>query len=322
MRRTLLALLCCLAAWTGSAQTPMHIFDGTPADSVVFDFAPGMPLVGSARYRLDTTGRGIWQWAATSKSPFGTAGAPVRGLVTDSSLPYPVRAGGAVILALRPMRYNTIVTFRHRYETAPGRDGGIVELSNDTGRTWHDVYSACQDSGTSYSVDGLALDSFYRITDTLKDGTAAFSGTSGGWRTSRIQLGVAIPIKATVNRCNFLRDSMLIRFRFQSDSIPESLAGWMISRIVVENDLYWGGIDAAGVPELTVFPNPTHDGHVTLPARRDAARLRLRVLDGLGRERLQLPYRTQLDLGALPKGLYWLQADGPAGRSTAKLLLD
>lgn len=72
-----------------------------------------------------------------------------------------------------------------------------------------------------------------------------------------------------------------------------------------------------------VFPNPARrQATVQLPG----AGYRLRVCDLLGRPVLSLPPATGpavvLDLVPLCPGTYFVQADGPAGLATRKLLVE
>ncbi len=94
--------------------------------------------------------------------------------------------------------------------------------------------------------------------------------------------------------------------------------------LVLENRTY---VAAATRPAadfaFSVFPNPARrQATVQLPV----AGCRLRVSDLLGRVVLRLPptagLEAVLDLAALRPGTYFVQAEGPAGQATRKLLVE
>jgi len=94
--------------------------------------------------------------------------------------------------------------------------------------------------------------------------------------------------------------------------------------LVLENRAYVATATQAAPagPALAVFPNPAHrQATVQLPA----AATRLQLTDLLGRPVLTMQPASPavtLDFGSLQPGTYLLQADGPAGRATRKLVVE
>ncbi|UOQ98314.1 PQQ-dependent sugar dehydrogenase [Hymenobacter sp. 5317J-9] len=92
--------------------------------------------------------------------------------------------------------------------------------------------------------------------------------------------------------------------------------------LVLENRSFVSGTRAAAGFSFDVYPNPaSRTATVRLPA---GARLTT-VRDVLGRAVITVPVGTPavtLDLRALPAGTYLVEADGPAGRATRKLVVE
>ena len=101
----------------------------------------------------------------------------------------------------------TMLSFYHRYQTEKKFDGGVIEISTDTGKTWASL------------SDKMVLNPYNDVID-VSSGTSladknAFTGTSDGF------------IKTIVNLGSFSGKNILIRFRFVTD---EGTAddGWYI----------------------------------------------------------------------------------------------
>ncbi len=306
------------------------VLDGMPGDSVVFNFAAGDSLTqynnwGSIRAMIDTTGARLWQVGGTVKTGFLNGGNAVRGIMTDTAVTYPI--GQDDYFVLRDLNgFNPILTFDHRYETTAGKDGGCVELSNDSGATWKSIFQLCNDTNTNNNPtwgESVLTDSFYTRHDTLANGIPVFSGSSNGYIRSRLQLFYALPLKTTQAPCNFWNMDIWVRFRFMSDSTADTLAGWNIRRILLEYDR-WEGVTNTSLPaHLSFSPNPTTgllrlaDDFPLTPGQR------YQVRDVLGRVVLRegKPERT-LDLGGLPKGLYFVQVQGRNGIAVGRVVLE
>lgn len=287
-----------------SAAQPLgRVYDGIPMDSAVISFsdtaAAIMPTTFSVT--LDTSHTTLWRMGTTSKSFFnqGISGRP--GIMTDTMAPYPLNANEWFSLKLTiPQGYlnNPIIGFTHKYQTAARQDGGVVEYSFDS-LNWNNVVGGC--------YVNTVTDSFYKDADTLRNGSAAFSGT-GGWKTSRFQFFQGIPIKTTA-RCS-IQFPVWVRFRFVSDTTTDSLAGWIIRSIKIERDHYSGDVaDARRLPHLNVYPNPSANGIFNWPALEGAEDYTLRLTNALGQLSYQSPYMRKTDLSMLPAGLYYYRVD-------------
>lgn len=303
------------------------VYDGLAGDSVVFKFEPGDSLrQGRYNQSIDTTGCTLWQIGSTVKPGFSSPNGAVRGIMTDTLNDY--RANGDdyfVLKGLSKGSLNPILTFEHRYETRPGHAGGCVELSNDSGATWKSIFQLCNDTNTNNNPNfyqSIITDSFYTRHDTLLNGIPAFSGNSNGYIRSRLQLFWGFPIKTLQAPCNFLRMNIWVRFRFISDFTADTLAGWNIRRIVLENDQYIGVEDVPyAASKLFFSPNPSATGIFYL---NDSFSLtneqRYEVRNALGTVVFSGKPERSFDLSHLPKGLYWIRLWGKEGNAVGKVL--
>lgn len=116
-----------------------------------------------------------------------------------------------------PLLIDSIATlsFWHYFETQPGFDGGVVEISTDAGTTWQDLGSYITKNGYNSSFDpsvGLPMAN-----------RPGFSGSSGG-----------IFIQTVVSLTEFTGLTVQIRFRFASDGQTAG-EGWYIDDILLQN---------------------------------------------------------------------------------------
>lgn len=294
-------LSCAFFCTTAHAQ----IWDGNPQDSTIITFSSTTNFTDNTLPMIDTSGMGLWQIGRTGKAVFQAGNPDSAGIVTDTSNPYPINANSSFAFRLNTVHLNPIVTFRHKYETTAGKDGCIVEYSNDSGATWINVKGGCNVDGGGFQ--GIHTANFYTVNDTLESGDTAFSGNSSGWRTSRIQFFHALPIKTTGGPCTSPGIGKWLRFRFVSDGNAESLGGWMIDQLVLEEDHYSGSVfdPRSNHASLHIFPNPASDGSFRFPVLDRQQLLNLRLYDAQGRLLFQERYQNQVQLTAYPKGLYY-----------------
>ncbi|MCX6315524.1 MAG: immune inhibitor A, partial [Sphingobacteriales bacterium] len=100
------------------------------------------------------------------------------------------------------------LTFWHNYNTESGWDGGVVEISTNGGGTWVDLGPRMTINGYNNSVGG---------TNPIA-GRSAFSGNSGGW------------IQTTVDLTPYANTTAQFRFRMTSDD-NTAATGWYVDDI-------------------------------------------------------------------------------------------
>jgi hypothetical protein len=117
-------------------------------------------------------------------------------------------------------------------------------------------------------------------------------------------------------------DSFFVRFRFVSDSVPDSMAGWFIDSIRVK--IHPGGIgavsDVSAYNQLAVSPNPSFSGIFTFPVLQQQEQLTITVTDVLGRVVLSKHYTQHVDLSNQPVGMYFYYVTDVRHYYTGKLM--
>ncbi|HYF65691.1 MAG TPA: hypothetical protein VD886_22875 [Herpetosiphonaceae bacterium] len=120
--------------------------------------------------------------------------------------------------------------FAHQYNLEAGYDGGVVELSDD-GVVWFDLGLDMVANGYNMIIDPQAT--------TLLAGAPAFSGASGGWLTTEVDLSA------------YAGKTVKIRF-FQADDVGDAVEGWWVDDIEIKKVRAWVPI-ATSAPGATAF---------------------------------------------------------------------
>jgi len=302
--RSLLLLLCFfIAAFSATAQTPFFYGDG-PFDSFTVRFN-----TDTTHIIPDAAATPLWQRAHNHKVFFGSDTTTVK-MMTDTLNPYPVHANNYFVVRI-PNRGNPVVTFWHRYQTDSAKDGGIVEYSGDRGLHWFNVKDSCNIDGVDHFW-GILTDGFYKLSDTLRSGGAAFSGQCDTTRISAFEFATGPGVKSTAgHNCYFFgTDTFYVRFRFVSDSVSDTLAGWAIDSVKVVYYMSGGSVHTVNDNLLQPFPNPSSTGIFNFPTVPDAANLRIEIVDPLGRKVYTQPYTGKLDISHLQRGIYCCRITG------------
>lgn len=104
------------------------------------------------------------------------------------------------------------LSFWHKFNTEAGYDGGIVEISTDTGKTWLDAGPDMYQNGYNSVVDD--------VTETRR----GFSGSSSNQF-----------IETKVSLANYRNKTVKIRFRFVTD-VGTGGDGWYVDDIILKNE--------------------------------------------------------------------------------------
>jgi hypothetical protein len=259
-----------------------------------------------SNYVPDTSLHPLWQIGVSHKPFFATGSGGTLAIMTDTLHNYPRNANNWFVLKI-PLRFNTIIDFWHKYQTDSMHAGGIVEFSTDSGSTWQNIKGACNADSIMFGV-GIRTTNFYTFNDTILTGEPAFTGTSAGLQYSRFQFFNGLPISPrSTTFCMFTMPEVYLRFRFVSDTATDTLAGWMIDSIKIENNDYGSGAVANINKQnlLNVYPNPSYDGVFNFPALNNGQDFKIEIYNSIGARVLQMPYKRLLDLGCYPMGLYF-----------------
>ncbi|MFA6403774.1 MAG: T9SS type A sorting domain-containing protein [Salinivirgaceae bacterium] len=201
----------------------------------------------------------IWQIGQPSKTLFNEAFNGANAIVTDTLNPYPVNNHSwfDLVLPIYDFGYPYVgIEFMNKLNTTSNCDGGYVTVSYDQGETWINIIEDTISFSEWYITPTFPWQTInlYSKEDTLYNGEYGFSGESLGWEKVQFSWYTMIVKKG------YWYDTMIVRFNFISDTIPDNKDGWMIDNI----RLFWvdlgGSIhESAIVSNLDVFPNPIND---------------------------------------------------------------
>ncbi|MGE5316384.1 MAG: T9SS type A sorting domain-containing protein [Chloroflexota bacterium] len=207
------------------------------------DFETPCHLVNS-----DTAGN-LWQLGAPDKLTFTESYSIPYAMITDTVNPYPTGADAWFELGFHMDDYfygmDIIVGFRHKYNTDTLLDGGYIETSNDNGATWYNVIN-------DPNIMWLITDNMYTQNDTLKGGVPGFSGTSGDWVYTQLEIIYGMPVK-------WPYDTLMMRFHFISDETETAKDGWMIDNLHTSYADLGSGVKNRVLEQVSVNPNPFTD---------------------------------------------------------------
>lgn len=320
MKRLITLLTVLLITGAAKAQWPPYY----PTDSC--DIA-----ISSCEWvHLDTTDTTqLWQIGKVNKPFFGTAFGDSTAIVTDTLMPYATNQNDFFELripTLDPNGYgyfNRELHFRHKYQTDSLNDGGYIMVSYDSGATWVNLYPALYSTYCSqYNIMEVRIANLYAESDTLSDGKAAFHGTRETWLESSIAWIWVYPVSPPDGIPADLVPSIWLRFYFESDSIPDSLDGWIIDNIVLGRPFVSvNTLQADKVFDLS--PNPVQDAlqvqlKTTTPEQVNYSIVNLQG-QVLHHDKLNAT-QTTIDVHNLPQGMYLLQLQGDTWLSTRKFI--
>ncbi|HVX48864.1 MAG TPA: M36 family metallopeptidase, partial [Chitinophagaceae bacterium] len=175
-------------------------------------FAP--QLVFSDSVNTNTIPASIWQNQSTSGTAWRLSGARYKtGSASYFAADSDITTNEALVTKqLYSLTGVSTLSFWHLYNTEAGYDGGVVEISTDTGKTWVDLGPYIIKNGYNNTID--------KNNGVVISGRAAFSGVSAGM------------INTAVNLTSFAGKHVMIRFLFATDDI-NSGDGWYIDDIAI-----------------------------------------------------------------------------------------
>ena len=230
---------------------------------------------------------------------------------------------------------NPMLSFWHRFDTSPGIDGGVIEISTDGGSSWEDLGDKITQNGYSGT---LTL-----TTGNPLQGRRAFYGTSGEY------------IQTLVNLSAYVGETVQIRFRFGTDSVGAA-DGWYVDNVELLGNVYTitnvaclnssssGDGDCAEATtringelnvsnrdldfsfDLNIYPNPSK-GKVFIEMKNpDRAAALVEVLSVDGRlfyaQKLDTSFGVhELDLTDLTEGIYMIKIQTDKSQVVRKLVI-
>ena len=197
-----------------------------------FDFES----TGSPGCYLFKDSASIWEIGEPQKSEFLSGYLSNNAIVTDTSASYPVSNVSSFIIekqagAGMAIPYDVWIEGYYYVDSDSLNDYGIIEVSIDTGNTWHNVVSV---------ADELSV-------------LPTLTGRSKGWKDFFIVLQDFF-----FNNEVEINDLVQFRFSFISDSIFDGLDGLMFDNIGVE-DIALGIQHGSMSSSILVYPNPANE---------------------------------------------------------------
>lgn len=190
----------------------------------------------------------IWKTGKPFKTFFNSGHEDDTAISTGLFGPYPENCNSYFTITLPWPDYlwgEGNLSFYHKFDTDTLTDGGFIEISYDSGKTWTNVRDDINHITTSFN--GL-------YTDTIRGGEYAFSGRSDEWQYVELYwFWLAITKKSGP-----FTDPVILKFRFISDAIQTDKEGWLIDDIVFRGYDLVGNIGNARDEKIKVYPNPSN----------------------------------------------------------------
>ncbi len=286
-----------------NAQTPAfkQYFDG--ADTSIFN---------SVIINLDTSSSNIWQVGPPQKTIFDSAATIPNVLVTDTIHTYPVNNTSSFSFKVDARNWGSrgimAVRWKQKLDMDSAMDGGTIESSTDSGKTWINVFTDPK-VYNFYGFDSL------KNKDTLSDGTYVFTGTDTVWRD--IWLCYKLDNQGYPN--------FMFRFTFRSDSVDNNREGWMIDNMMVQLTFFHtvSTVDLNG--SFLVYPTITN-GIIKIAMGDTKAKIEsILILDAQGqivkRQNGQTDKAT-IDISNLANGNYFVHVQSGKKIEVHKVLLN
>jgi len=211
-------------------------------------------------YFDSTQSSGIWQIGRPQKALFDSAYSGNFAMITDTAQNYSASSSDTFSFGFEIYGSITTVEFKHRFDFDSLHAYGNIEISADSGVSWHLLHDTINSFNFLNQVSnnlgsyGTDLNNFYSMNDTTTNGINGFTGKSSGWVNSQIQF----PCYAIKRPWE-----VYLRFNFIADSVAIPAEGWMIDDIMIYS---YGGCGNLAESELTrkvdIFPNPSFGNEI------------------------------------------------------------
>lgn len=193
---------------------------------------------------IDNDSTNIWQIGVPQKMIFDSAATFPNAILTDTINYYPTNNTSSFQFTIIPWTNWGIlaIQWKQKLDMDEGLDGGKIEFSVDSGATWQNAFN----NPHVYNFYGFQLANY----DTLPNGDFVFSGTDSIWRDIWLCYDMTW---LSINK------SITVRFTFTSDSIDNSMEGWMIDNMLAHITTIHTVSEVKSEKYLNVYPNPSSD---------------------------------------------------------------
>ena len=254
-----------------------------------------------------------WQTGAPVKTVFDSAFSAPNALVTDTLLPY--LAGGTSYAEFHiPVNFYgelVMLEFIHRMDVDSGEAYGWLEYFDAfISQDWKIVkrYDVLPGGDIMYPAGDLG---FGGTGGWETDSGLVFSHHSPLWDTAQIGFMCYGVFQPNEQYRGGGPDSMRFRFAFLGNTNTSGRDGWLVDNVYLSSWGCPGAIHESWVGSLEIFPNPSDHELVITGDGLDGQRVELQVIRGDGAfipSKLRRGKgRIELDVSALPQGLYLLK---------------
>lgn len=263
----------------------------------------------------DSSGSNLWQVGKPSKSIFDSAATRPNAMLTDTVNFYPANDTSSFYFGIKPIQFGfgvLAMQWKQKLDMDFRHDGGIIEFSQDTGRTWTSVFD------NPYVYNFYGFDPANQ--DSLQSGEMAFTGTDSTWKDIWLCFDISWLVSSTQS------DTLLVRFRFVSDSVDNPREGWMIDNMLAHLTFIHTVNEFADDEYMKVFPNPT-SGKIDIETRKqvglhiieemDLINSSGQVVESFGTS----PTKFSINIGHHPPGTYLLKVRTNLHTESFRILL-
>ncbi|WP_276497314.1 T9SS-dependent M36 family metallopeptidase [Pontibacter litorisediminis] len=278
-------------------------------------------------------GLGLSDWVLSNKNPYSGA--------TSWFAVDPDAFSDQYLMTAAPVAVgdSALLRFWHSYATEAGFDGGVVEISTNSGLTWVNLGDKMIQNGYNSTIP---------LANASTINSPAFTGNSNGY------------IQTLVDLSSYKGKNVLIRFRMGSDVLTGA-TGWYVDNVdIVSNPTTvtntatvtskWGGdktasnetlvlkaeaLTASSVSNLVapasqaiLYPNPAqHTVNLRL-AHKTTGPVAVKAVNMLGQQVLSQQFQASerqagltIPVDKLPNGVYYLSVTAGGKTETHKLVI-
>ncbi len=235
MKKLLLqTLLCFLIVAPAKAQYDYYqYFDGADTS-----------ILNSVFIDIDPDTNNVWQIGPPQKTIFNAASTVPNVMVTDTINPIPLNNTSRFSFTLDNGNFYPgvlAIQWKQKLDMDPGREGGIVEYSLDSGQTWFNVFN----NPFVYNFYGYNQANADTINATNE---FAFSGRDTTWRDIWLCFFYNVQMQ---------QDTLMLRYTLKTDSINDVREGWMIDNLSAHITIQHTAKGGQQVDNIHAFPNAT-----------------------------------------------------------------
>ena len=256
-------------------------FGGIGQQIITFDDTNYLDLI-----MIDTISNpnNIWQIGRPQKLVFDSAHTKPNVIITDTVNTYPINDTSSFYLwhvEHKHFGWWPVLEFRYKIDADSQKDFGEISFSPDKGITWYNVLN-----------DTIPI--------TVAPSNKPFTGEKNKWVDCFIGF-------STWDASFGYTDSILFKFTFYSDSISESMDGWMIDNIKMY-DFITNVREHKRLPQINISPNPAQETiriQFLDPNIRDSQELKIYSITGqLVLRQMIYPPESEINIETLESGVY------------------